>query len=56
MFIEIRTKGYMENYAGVRISASGKRFEIRQAVIWSLKDGAGQKVGEAAAFWDLETL
>ena len=56
MFAEMRNKGFIENYAGVRISASGKRFEIRNAVIWSLIDGDGLKVGEAATFQDFTFL
>ena len=56
MFAEMRSKGFIENYSGVRISASGKRFEIRNAVIWSLMDNQGQKVGEAAMFQDYEFL
>lgn len=50
MFDEMRRKGFIENYNGVRISASGRRFEIRNAVIWPLVDAAGVKKGEAATF------
>jgi hypothetical protein len=50
MFAEMRAKGFISNYAGVRISASGKRFEIRNAVIWPLLGPEGEKLGEAATF------
>jgi len=56
MFAEMRSKGFIENYSGVRISASGMRFEIRNAVIWSLLNSQGKKVGEAATFQDFEFL
>jgi hypothetical protein len=41
--------GYMDNYRGVRISASGKRFEIEDAVIWNLLDADGNHYGQAAS-------
>lgn len=52
MFAEMRAKGFISNYAGVRISASGRRFEIRNAVIWPLLGPEGEKLGEAATFQD----
>jgi hypothetical protein len=42
--------GYIDDYAGVRISARGTRFRIEQAVVWSLLDGNGQYHGQAATF------
>jgi len=42
--------GYIDNYAGVRIASSGKRFLIEQAVVWNLQDDKGQLHGQAAAF------
>lgn len=56
MFAEMRQRGFVENYAGVRISATGRRFEIRDAVIWSLADAKGVKRGEAAMFRDWQIL
>ncbi|MEC7963483.1 MAG: MEKHLA domain-containing protein [Pseudomonadota bacterium] len=56
MFAEMRTKGFIENYHGIRISDSGTRFEIRNAVIWPLFDAAGVKRGEAASFTDWQVL
>ena len=43
-------QGYISNYGGVRISASGRRFEISNAIIWNLEDRDGAKVGQAAVF------
>ena len=56
MFAEMRANGFIENYSGVRISASGRRFEIRNAVIWPLLNETGQKVGEAATFKEYSFL
>lgn len=42
--------GFIEDYAGVRISAKGARFRIERAVVWNLIDSAGMVRGQAAAF------
>ncbi len=56
MFAQMREKGFIEDYAGIRISATGKRFEIQNAVIWPLLDENGVKQGEAACFADYAFL
>jgi hypothetical protein len=47
---EVARRGYTDDYAGVRISASGRRFLIRQATVWTLIDAAGHILGQAASF------
>jgi hypothetical protein len=42
--------GYIADYAGVRISATGRRFRIEQAVVWNLLDTQGKVHGQAATF------
>ena len=42
--------GFIDDYAGVRISARGRRFRIEQAVVWNLVDRAGRHHGQAATF------
>jgi hypothetical protein len=42
--------GYIDDYAGVRISAKGQRFCIEKAIVWNLVDRAGQVHGQAATF------
>lgn len=42
--------GFIADYTGVRISASGKRFRIERAVVWNLIDSRGMVQGQAAAF------
>lgn len=56
MFEKMRAQGYIDNYAGVRISATGRRFQIRNAIIWPLLDEDGVKRGEAATFRDYAFL
>ena len=41
--------GYVDDYCGVRISSSGKRFEVRDAYVWNVYDGE-ERVGQAALF------
>jgi len=50
MLERARAKGYVDNYRGVRISSSGRRFLIEQAVVWSVIDKAGRRQGQAATF------
>jgi len=46
----VSSQGYIDDYAGIRISATGKRFQIARAKVWNLIDAGGQIVGQAAAF------
>jgi hypothetical protein len=45
-----RRDGYVDDYSGVRISATGKRFRIERAIVWNLTDAAGSHRGQAATF------
>lgn len=45
-----RQFGYVDDYRGVRISQTGKRFMIEKALIWTVLDHTGQVIGQAAAF------
>ena len=42
--------GFIADYAGVRISAQGRRFRIEQATVWNLIDANGAVHGQAATF------
>jgi hypothetical protein len=42
--------GYIDDYSGVRISSTGKRFHIERVTVWDLLDEAGQRHGQAATF------
>jgi hypothetical protein len=42
--------GIIEDYAGVRISATGRRFRIANAAVWNLTDAQGRRAGQAACF------
>lgn len=53
---DVSKQGYSDNYRGIRISASGKRFQINSARIWMLLDRKGTTVGQAATFSQWEWL
>lgn len=42
--------GFVDDYQGIRISSTGRRFRIDKATVWNLIDTAGQLVGQAATF------
>jgi MEKHLA domain len=42
--------GYIDNYSGIRIASSGKRFLIEAATIWNVVDEDGLYHGQAAMF------
>lgn len=46
----VNEKGYIDGYSGIRISSSGRRFRIENAVVWNLTNEAGVYQGQAAAF------
>jgi hypothetical protein len=47
---QVSRHGFIEDYAGVRVSATGRRFRIERATVWNLVDAAGALHGQAAAF------
>jgi len=48
--------GFFDNYEGIRVSATGKRFMIKNAVIWNVVNEGGDKIGQAATFNDFEFI
>ncbi len=46
----VSCQGFIDNYSGIRIAKSGKRFLIEQATVWNLLGHEGQLLGQAAAF------
>ena len=56
LLAQVTQKGYIDNYAGIRISSSGQRFMIKNAVVWNLHDDKGNYKGQAACFADWEFI
>lgn len=42
--------GFADDYRGIRISSSGRRFRIERAIAWNLLDEDGNHAGQAATF------
>jgi len=45
-----RAHGFVDDYSGIRISKTGRRFRIERAIVWNLVDAAGVHRGQAATF------
>lgn len=45
-----RRDGYVDDYAGIRISCTGRRFRIERAIVWNLVAMDGTHLGQAATF------
>ena len=52
----VTAQGYIDDYAGVRVSRTGRRFRIRRATVWNVLDDAGVYRGQAAMFAEWEGL
>jgi hypothetical protein len=50
MLEQARIRGYLDTYRGVRITSTGRRFLVENALIWNVVNGKGQRVGQAAMF------
>jgi hypothetical protein len=48
----VSRQGHIDNYRGVRVTRSGRRFLIERASVWNLVDEAGVYCGQAATFRD----
>jgi hypothetical protein len=51
-----RRHGYHAGYRGVRITSSGRRFLVENALVWTVLDPSGNRVGQAATFATWEWL
>jgi hypothetical protein len=49
---QVTKQGFISDYQGVRVSKTGRRFMISNAIIWNLTDSAGIYQGQAACFSD----
>ena len=47
---QVTRNGFIDNYSGIRISKTGRRFQISQATVWNLITGDGKPCGQAAMF------
>jgi MEKHLA domain len=52
----VTARGFIDDYSGVRISKTGRRFKISHAMVWNLLTGEGKPCGHAAMFGTWEFL
>lgn len=50
MLEQAKADGFFEGYRGVRISSTGRRFLVEQALIWTVIDLVKKPIGQAATF------
>jgi MEKHLA domain. len=50
LLAEVTAHGFIDDYAGIRVSRSGRRFRIEAATVWNLVDASGTYRGQAATF------
>ncbi|SFE00144.1 MEKHLA domain-containing protein [Paenibacillus catalpae] len=55
-FTQVTANGYIDNYTGIRISRTGRRFYIVNATVWNLVDEQGIYRGQAATFQDYKYI
>ena len=46
----VTRQGYIDDYRGIRMSRTGRRFRIERATVWNLLDEDGAACGQAATF------
>lgn len=46
----VRDQGFIRDYHGIRLSKTGRRFQIKNAVVWNLFDSSNVYRGQAACF------
>ena len=52
----VKTLGFIDDYSGIRISKTGRRFKISRATVWNLLSQNGLPCGQAAMFSQWEFL
>jgi hypothetical protein len=50
LLARVAQQGYVDDYSGMRIAKSGKRFMIADGTVWNLDDENGVRQGQAAVF------
>lgn len=50
LLARVREYGFIDDYSGIRVSKSGRRFRIERATVWNILDADDQRIGQAATF------
>ena len=46
----VEQQGYYDRYRGVRVSSTGRRFLVEEAIVWNVIDEQRRRIGQAATF------
>ena len=50
MLEQARVRGFIDTYRGIRVSGTGRRFLVENALIWNVLDAGHRRIGQAATF------
>lgn len=53
---KVNENGFIDDYEGIRISSTGRRFLIKDGIVWNVFDEEGNYQGQAATFSEWEYL
>ena len=56
MLARVTADGFIDDYAGIRISTKGTRFKIHRATVWTVRDEAEVRCGQAVVFSEWSPL
>ena len=56
LLTRVRRYGFIEDYKGVRVSSSGKRFLVEDSIVWNMIDENGTYCGQAAVLYKWSSL
>ena len=56
LLARVAAHGWIDDYSGVRVSRTGRRFRIERATVWNLVDADGRPCGQAATFAEWHRL
>lgn len=56
MLARLEAEDIVRDYSGIRVASDGTRFAISDAMIFNLRDDAGERIGQAAVIGKWETL
>ncbi|MEJ2202269.1 MAG: MEKHLA domain-containing protein [Desulfuromonadaceae bacterium] len=56
LLARVAQQGFIDDYRGVRVSSSGKRFLVEDAIVWNVVDEEGSYHGQAAVLFSWSAL
>ena len=53
---QVTENGFIDDYKGIRVSSTGKRFFVERAIVWNLLNKKGDYQGQAAVLYEWSIL